>query len=155
MKRCSLANLRIKPAKIHINIAYADILGLHWNQGTLSPSPHKIDPIACCVKPKTVKGLRSCLGGVRFNEICLNSKDLANATEVLTPATRAGKEEIIWNEKLDEAFAKVQDICRNPLTLFVPKKGDSLFVVGDAAPSHGPGLGTKPKTRFRSSFIIL
>ena len=54
-----------------------------------------------CEKPKTVKGLRSFSGGVRFNEICLNSKMLANSTELLdelTPATKAGNEEINWNE---------------------------------------------------------
>ena len=146
MKRCSLADLRIKPSKIHINIANADILGLHWNRGTLSPSTHKLDPLAVCEKPKTVKGLRSFLGAVRFNEICLNSKDLADATELLdeqTPATKAGKEVIEWTNVLDEAFEQVQEICKNPLTVYVPKKGDSLFLVGDAAPSQGPGIGTK------------
>ena len=44
---------------------------------------------------------------------------------------------------MDEAFKKVQNICKNPLTIHVPRKGDLLFVVGDAAPSHGPGIGTK------------
>ena len=146
MKRCDLANLRIKPAKIHLNIANADILGLHWDRGTLTPSVHKLDPLAMCEQPKTVKGLRSFLGGVRFNEICLNSKMLANATELLdelTPATKAGKEEINWNEKLSQAFTEVQDICKSPLSVFVPRKGDALYLVGDAAPSQGPGIGTK------------
>ena len=146
MRRCALADLRIKPSKIHMNIGAADILGLHWNKGTLSPSVHKLDPLAHCEKPKTVKGLRSFLGGVRFNEVCLNSRDLANATELLdelTPATREGKEEIVWTERLDEAFKKVQEVCQNPLTISVPRKGDHLFLAGDAAPSKGPGLGTK------------
>ena len=34
-------------------------------------------------------------------------------------------------------------ITISPLSVFVPKRGDSLYVVGDAAPSQGPGLGTK------------
>ena len=100
MKRCALADLRIKPSKIKLNIANADILGLHWSRGTLTPSVHKLDPLSKCEKPKTVKGLRSFLGAVRFNEICLDSKRLANATELLdkeTPATRPGKEKLIWN----------------------------------------------------------
>ena len=146
MSRCSKATLRIKPSKIHLNIANADILGLHWNRGTLTPSTHKLDPLAHCEKPKTVKGMRSFLGAVRFNEICLDSKELSNATELLdelTPASRAGKEVIEWNENLEAAFEKVQNICKNPQTNFVPKRGDSLFLVGDAAPSHGPGIGTK------------
>ena len=146
LKRCKNANLRMKPEKIRINIASADILGLHWNRGTLSPSTHKLDPLSVCQTPSTVKGLRSYLGAVRFNEICLNSKDLANATEkldALIPATKAGKEKIIWNDELSDAFKAVQEICKQPQTIYVPKKGDHLYIVGDAAPSHGPGIGSK------------
>ena len=94
MERCSKANLRIKPSKIQLNVANADILGLHWDKGVLTPSDHKLEPLSHCEKPKTVKGLRSFLGVVRFNEICLNSKDLADATEhldAIIPATRPGK----------------------------------------------------------------
>ena len=158
MKRCELSNLRIKPAKICLNIASADILGLHWDKGTLTPSVHKLDPLAMCARPKTVKGMRSFLGGVRFNEICLNSKKLANATQLLdelTPATKAGKEEIQWNEKLNQAFQEVQEICRSPLSVFVPKKGDNLYLVGDAAPSQGPGLGTKMVIQRKGSEKLL
>ena len=146
MKRCQLSNLRIKPKKIHLNIANADILGLHWSRGKLSPSVHKLDPLASCERPKTVKGMRSFLGGVRFNEVCLPSKKLANATELLdelTPSTKSGKDVIEWNEKLVEAFEEVQEICKEPLNVYVPRKGDFLYLVGDAAPSQGPGIGTK------------
>ena len=71
---------------------------------------------------------------------------LANATELLdelTPTTKAGKEEINWNEKLSQAFTEVQDICKSPQSVFVSKKGDVLYLVGDAAPSQGPAFGTK------------
>ena len=83
MKRCANANLRIKPSKIKLNIANADILGLHWDRGTLTPSSHKLDPLSKCERPKTVKALRSFLGAVRFNEVCLPSKELSEATEFL------------------------------------------------------------------------
>ena len=146
MRRCHLSNLRIKPQKISINIANADILGLHWDKGTLKPSAHKLEPLATCERPKTVKALRSFLGGVRFNEVCLDSKKLADATELLdelTPANRSGKDLIEWNERQVAAFEDVQDICKNPVNVYVPKKGDNLYLVGDAAPSKGPGIGTK------------
>ena len=143
--RCQLSNLRLKPSKIFLNIKHADILGLHWNRGTLSPTHHKLDPLAHCEKPRTVKGLRSFLGAVRFNEICLPSKALASATELLdeqTPSTRAGGEEINWNEQLNAAFNQVQDILKSPEVVFVPRKGDQLFICGDGAPSVST-LGTK------------
>ena len=75
--RCDKANLRIKPEKIKINVRSAEILGLHWNAGSLTPSPHKLDPLAHCETPKTVKGLHSFLGGVWFNEVCLSGPKLA------------------------------------------------------------------------------
>ena len=84
ISRCQKANLRLKPSKIKLNIKHADILGLHWNRGTLSPTPHKLDPLAKCERPRTVKGLRSFLGAVRFYEICLPSKELNAATGLTT-----------------------------------------------------------------------
>ena len=158
LRRCWISNLRIKPSKIKINIANADILGLHWNKGTLTPSKHKLDPLAVCERPSTVKGLRSFLGAVRFNEVCLNSRRLANATEKLdtmTPATKEGKEKIKWTEDLIEAFNQVQDICRDPQTVYVPKKGDLLYIVGDAAPSRGPGIGSKLLIQREGSDTVL
>ena len=131
LQRCKNADLRIKPSKIQINIATADILGLHWDQGTLTPSVHKLEPLSYCDKPMTVKGLRSFLGAVRFNEICLNSKQLANATaelDSIIPATRSGKDKIEWNENLNNAFYEVQKICKNPQTVFVPKKTDKFLL---------------------------
>ena len=143
--RCQLANLRLKPSKIFLNIKHADILGLHWDRGTLSPTHHKLDPLARREKPRTVKGLRSFLCAVRFNEICLPSKELAAATELLdeqTPTQRSGHEELAWDEKLTDAFNHVQQILQSPEVAFVPRKGDQLFICGDGAPSAS-ALGTK------------
>ena len=145
VSRCHLANLRLKPSKIFLNIKQADILGLHWNGGTLSPTHHKLDPLAHCEKPHTVKGLRSFLGAVRFNEICLPSKPLAAATELLdeqTPSNRSGQETIIWNEQLSDAFKAVQQILLSPEVVYVPRRGDQLFICSDGAPSAS-ALGTK------------
>ena len=145
VSRCHLANLRLKPSKISLNIKQADILGLHWNCGTLSPTHHKLDPLAHCEKPRTVKGLRSFLGAVRFNEICLPSKPLAAATELLdeqTPSQRSGQEAIAWDEKLTEAFKAVQEILLSPEVVYVPRKGDQLFICSDGAPSAS-ALGCK------------
>lgn len=46
--RCHKANLRIKPLNVKLKIKAAYILGLHWQEGTLSPSRHKLDPLAHC-----------------------------------------------------------------------------------------------------------
>ena len=83
VSRCHQANLRLKPSKIQLNIKHADILGLNWNKGTLTPTPHKLDPLAHYERPSTVKSLRSFLGAIRFHEICLPSKELTAATAAL------------------------------------------------------------------------
>ena len=67
LNRCKDSDLRIKPSKVTVNIQSSNILGLNWNKGTLSPCQLKLNPLAECPPPKTVRGLRSWLGGVRFN----------------------------------------------------------------------------------------
>ena len=145
VSRCHQADLRLKPSKIKLNIKHADILGLHWNKGTLTPTPHKLDPLAHCERPRTVKGLRSFLGAVRFHDICLPSKELSSATanlDLQIPSQRSGKEEITWDSDLITSFNAIQQILKTPETVFVPRKNDSLFICGDGAPTAN-ALGTK------------
>ena len=145
ISRCQKANLRLKPSKIKLNIKHADILGLHWNRGTLSTTPHKLDPLAKCERPRTVKGLRSFLGAVRFHEICLPSKELNAATAALDqqiPSSRPGQDEISWDSPLITSFNTIQQILRSPEAVFVPRKNDSLFICGDGSPTAN-ALGTK------------
>ena len=145
LSRCELADLRIKPAKVHINLKSADILGLHWSAGTLSPSPHKLEPLAHCDRPKTVSALRSFIGGVRFQEICLPGPKLALASQLLDaeiPASRSGKELITWTPDLINSFLSVQQILKNPLNVTVPRKGDTPYIVSDGCTSL-PACGTK------------
>ena len=145
LSRCEDADLRIKPSKVHINLKSADILGLHWSAGTLSPSPHKLEPLAHCDRPKTVSALRSFIGGVRFQEICLPGPELALASQPLDaeiPASRSGKELITWTPDLVQSFQEVQKILKNPLHVTVPRKGDTPYIVSDGCTSI-PAGGTK------------
>ena len=145
LSRCEAADLRIKPSKVHINLKSADILGLHWSAGTLSPSPHKLEPLAHCDRPKTVSALRSFIGGVRFQEICLPGPELALASQPLDaeiPASRSGKELITWTPDLIQSFREVQKILKNPLHVTVPRKGDTPYIASDGCTSL-PACGTK------------
>ena len=56
----------------------------------------------------------------------------------IIPASRSDKDRIELDGRLNKSFCKVQDICKNPQTVFVPRKTDKPFIVEDAAPSHGP-----------------
>ena len=145
LERCLMADLRVKPVKLRLNIRSADILGLHWCSGTLSPSKHKLEPLAHCDPPRTVKGLRGFLGGVRWHEICLPGPQLAQVTKPMdeeVPASRSGREEIVWTDQLREAFARTQEILGNPLIVTVPQQGDTPYIATDACTSL-PAGGTK------------
>ena len=145
LHRCEAADLRLKASKLKLNVQSADILGLHWNQGALSPSHHKLDPLSVCEQPKTVSGLRSWLGGVRFNEICLPGAKLAGFSRLLDeqiPASRSGKEEIVWTGDLLNSFQQIQNILKHPLSVTVPKRGDTVYMAVDACTSL-PAGGTK------------
>ena len=145
LHRCETADLRLKPSKLKLNIQSADILGLHWHRGALSPSQHKLDPLAACDPPKTVRGLRSWLGAVRFNEVCLPGAKLASLSRLLDeqiPASRSGKEEIVWTGDLLNSFKQIQHVLKKPLSVTVPRLGDTVYLAVDACTSL-PAGGTK------------
>ena len=145
LTRCEKACVRIKPSKVKMNIKSAEILGLHWQEGKLSPSPHKLDPLAACDPPKTVRALRSFLGGVRFAEICLKGPQLAAASQLLDkniPAERSGKELITWSPDLLQAFQAIQNILKDPLKVTIPRRGDTVLLASDACTSL-PACGVK------------
>ena len=128
-----------------MNIQNADILGLNWHKGSLSPSLHKLDPLAMCDPPKTVRGLRGWLGAVRFNEICLPGAKLAFLSKLLDeqiPASRSGKEEISWTGDLLHAFKRIQQVLQHPLSVTIPRPGDVVYLATDACTSL-PAGGTK------------
>ena len=145
LQKIETADLRIKPSKLKINVQSADILGLHWHRGKLSPSQHKLDPLAQCEPPKTVSALRSWLGSVRFNEICLPGAQLALHSKPLDeqiPSSRSGKEEIVWTSDLLTSFKRIQHILQQPLSVTVPRQGDTIYLATDACTSL-PAGGTK------------
>ena len=145
LHRCEAADLRLKPSKLKLNVQSADVLGLHWNRGALSPSHHKLDSLSVCEQPKTVSGLRSWLGSVRFNEVCLPGAKLASFSRLLDeqiPASRSGKEEIVWTGDLLNSFKQIQNILKHPLSVTVPRRNDTVYMAVDACTSI-PAGGTK------------
>ena len=159
--RCDTADLKLKPGKLRLKIQEADILGLNWNRGRLSPSRHKLDPLAECQPPTTVSGLRSWLGSVRFNEVCLPGAKLAELTKPLDeqiPASRSGKETVTWSAELLDPFKRIQQILKAPMSVVIPKRGDTTFLAVDACTSL-PAGGSKlfvqrPETKTSVVFVM-
>ena len=135
-----MADLRIKPSKFKLNVQSADILNLHWNKGTLSPSQHKLEPLAHCEAPKIVSALCNWLGSVCFNEICLLGAQLASHSKPVDEeitSSRSGKEDIIWRADLLASFKRIQ-----PLSVTIPHIRDVVYLAIDACTSL-PAGGTK------------
>ena len=145
VERVHISNLQIKPSKIKIHIKSTNILGLLWQGGTLTPSKHKLDALAHCDKPTTVKGVCSSLGGVRSNEVCLNGVKLAAASHLLDqeiPETRPEKDRINWTPDLIQSFTNIQEFLKNPISIVIPREGNNLFLATDSCSSI-PAGGSK------------
>ena len=139
MKACQL---RAAPRKTIIAIKETTIMGWHWKEGSLSPLVHKINPLAVCEKPETVKGLRSFLGGMRFHKRCLRGLD--NVSQPLNeacPNTKDGKDKIVWTSEMNTAFLECQKIMKDPKTVIIPRKDDQLVQIADGA-LHLPAIGS-------------
>ena len=90
MKKC---DLRAAPKKTIIAIKETTIMGWHWREGSQSPIVHKINPLAVCEKPKTVKGLRSFLGGMHFYKRCICRPDnISQPLDEACPNTKSGRD---------------------------------------------------------------
>ena len=145
LERCATADLKLKLNKVKLVITSADILGLHWHNGKLSPSRHKIDPLSTVPPPSTVKGLRSWLGGIHMHEICLPGSQLATLTKPLDeqiPSSRSGKEEIVWSPALLSSFKRVQEILKQPHAVTILRKEHQVYLATDACSSL-PAGGSK------------
>ena len=142
IERLYKSNLRINPSKLIIGIKETTIMGWNWNQGTLTPSVHKLNPLALCEEPQTITGLRSFLGGMRIHKRCLQGVDnFSKPLDEACPSNQSGKLKIEWTPDMREAFKKCQEVMKSPKAVVVPRTSDQLVQVGDGALSL-PATGT-------------
>ena len=131
----SINNLRLSPSKTVCCPVTTDVLGWQWKQGTLSATPHRLNTLSACQRPKTVKGLRSFIGSYKFL-----SKVLPRHSDVLDPlekicAGQDSKSLVIWTEGLSQAFENAKNHLKEAKTLTLPKPEDRLQIVTDASTS--------------------
>ena len=141
LSRIGKCNLRLKPSKTSFVIQEAVIYGKIWNMGSLSPSPHKLTPLAYVNKPVTVGQLRSFLGGSKIHSECL--KGIGQHQSKLTPLSSNDKKSsdtIVWTDETTGAFLEVQKILRDPQTITIPKPHYQKYIIPDAA-TKDPAFG--------------
>lgn len=77
-------NLKLSARKTIICPVSCTILGWQWSQGSVSASPHKVNPLSTATPPATVKGLRSWIGAVKHLKPCI-----PNYSSLLAPLETA------------------------------------------------------------------
>ena len=118
-----------------------DVLGWIWRQGQLIASPHKVAALSMCVRPKSVKDMRSFLGAYK-----VLARVIPKCSHFLQPLTRAtaGKtsiQKIEWDDTLVSAFEEAQKHLQSNKAIQLPREDDQLFVVTDGASAQPAGIG--------------
>ena len=116
------------------------VLGWIWSAGTLTASPHRVNTLASCPQPDTVKSMRSFIGAYKVlsRVIPRCSTYLASLDDVT--AGRASQEPISWTDDLQDSFHSAQRALSSTRTITLPRQDDQLWIVTDGA-VRDPGIG--------------
>ena len=133
LQRFQDKDLRLSAKKTVICPRSTTVLGWLWSQGTIAPSPHKINPLVCAEPPITVKGLRSWLGAAKYLKTCV--KDFSSALSPLEAVIgkTESRDHIKWTEDLLQAFRHAQYCLADARTITVPRLSDQLVITTDVA----------------------
>ena len=126
-------DLRLSATKTVICPLEATILGWHWSQGAISLTPHRVTPLATVEPPKTVKGLRSWIGSVKYLSTSIQCYSTLLAPLEATVGKRPPAEHVHWTEELLKAFRVVQAKLRSIRPITVPRRSDKLIITTDAS----------------------
>ena len=132
--RLGQAGLRLGADKTIIGVYSSVIYGKLWQNGTLTPSQHKITNLAKVPIPETVGKLRSFIQGAKINSECLEGLAQALAPfGKLVGCDKNKQDKVTWTPILQESFYKAQEILRNPASITIPKPSDQLMIIVDSA----------------------
>lgn len=133
-------NLRLSARKTVICPKTTTVLGWIWSQGTLSVSPHKINPLATAPPPTTVKALRGWLGAYKHIRRCIRQYSSLLASLETACAGKESREKIQWTDELQADFQKAQEALKDLKTITVPRRSDKLIITTDGAVRNA-GIG--------------
>ena len=125
--------LKLSPEKTVVCPASTVILGWLWEKGSIRPTPHRLNTLAACETPKTVKGLRSFIGCYKYM-----SRSLPFYADILHPletacSSKKSSEQILWSDALIDAFDKAKQHLKSAKSIVLPTYKDHLHIITDAA----------------------
>ena len=111
------------------------ILGWQWNNGFITPTTHRMNALAACNLPKSVKELRSFIGCFKFI-----SRVLPCYAVILQPLEefaggKSSSEKLNWTEDLIASFNKAKSHLKKAKPVALPRSEDQLHIVTDASVS--------------------
>ena len=130
----NLNGMKLSPSKTVICPKSTEVLGWIWEQGTVLASQHRINALAVCTPPETIKGLRSFIGAFKFMSRVLPAySEKIHYLDKLTAGGKASSEKIIWTEEQLRAFERAKSHLKEAKILTLPRKEDHLQVITDAS----------------------
>lgn len=134
-------NLRLKAKKTIIAPKSTTVLGWVWQQGVISVSPHKINPLATADPPKTVKGLRSWIGAYKHMKACISQYSALLSPLEAAVGRRESREEIVWSSELLRHFDTAKTALSQVKAITTPRPSDQLIITSDGA-VRNRGIGS-------------
>ena len=135
------ANHRLSPSKTVVCPITTTVLGWIWSAGSLSVSPHKVNPLTQCELPVTVKALRGWCGAAKHIKACIPQYSALLADFEKATAGKESREKVSWTEELKSSFKHAQEALANPKTITIPRRDDHLIITNDGAVRNG-GIGS-------------
>ena len=131
-------NLKLKAKKTYVAPKSVNLLGWVWSSGRLEASPHKLCALSECEPPPTVKALKSWVGAYRhlsrvvknYGALLLPLENMISGKYVKETAATS---KITWTDELLAVFKKAQLALKNAKPINLPRPGDVLQIVTDAA----------------------
>ena len=144
LKKLSLANLKLSPAKVRIFPKEATIFGWSVRNGTIIPDPHRQLALA---KTKhsdihTISDLRSWIGVYKTFLIAMPGLALImDPFDKLVAGVKDGKTTIQWTPNLVEQFNHAIIKCKTSIQhLTLPHRDEQLILMPDAT-LRNPAIG--------------
>ena len=130
-------NLTLSASKAVICPVSTIILGWKWSAGSITPSAHKITPLATCPRPKTVKELRSWIGAFKHLKVCVPGYSTLLALLESATGGKDSKTKVQWTDELTSSSTTAQKALTDVQSITIPRPSDQLIITNDGAVKNG------------------
>ena len=134
LRLMELNGLRLSPAKTVICPTSTIILGWQWEEGTIRPTPHRLNTLSQCEPPETVHKLRSFIGSYKaLSKVIPYHSDYLADFDKLCSSDKPATDKVPWSDDLINKFERAKLHLKDAKTITLPRREDELQIVTDAS----------------------